>query len=90
MAAMITRTVKTFKATAMQFSKDEHGNWVAQEGASVTYTAPSENDTAARAAFKAAGNPQKRGTQFDHELVEEVTYGVPVEKFMEIAEVIEK
>lgn len=90
MAQVITRTVKTYKAQVVSVGRDEDGNLTVITGDSVTYESASPNDAVARAAFKAAGIPQKRGTQFEHELVKEVTYGITVEDFMAHAFVVEK
>lgn len=86
MATYIKRTLKTFAATQVKVGKDENGILGVIKGDTVTYTAPSENAAAARAAFKAAGIDCPRGTQLDHELVSEQTYRLLTETFMELAE----
>lgn len=79
---MVTRTVKTWVARVAVIDLQ---TMTVALGDAVEYTAPSQSDGAARAAFRAAGKPQPRGTQFKHELKEEVKYGVPVSVFMEHA-----
>lgn len=87
MATMITRTVKTYKATKCAIEMKDGAPTIVM-GDEIAYTAPSENDAAARAAFKAAGIACPRGTQFVHELISEVTYGMPVDIFMKHAQPI--
>lgn len=85
----VSRTIKTYRAIVVDFAIGEDGNPAIIEGDAVEYTATAENDALARAAFKAAGNPQKRGTRFVHKLVSAKMYSMDFDKFIELADHVE-
>lgn len=87
MATKISRTFKTYKAIAETF--DYETGKLVNHGEVVIFTT-TPNDAQAREAFKTAGNPQKRGTHYRFELVEEVTYEMTVEDFLAHAMKVEK
>ena len=88
MAQIITRTITTYKATAYALAFVD-GQATSRLLGSAEYVAGHESDTDARKALKAAGVPWKRGAHIEHEVVKEVKYGMPFEKFMEVADIIE-
>lgn len=86
---MFTRTITTFEVTAVKLSF-VGGEAKADVIGRTTYfgTAASKNE--ARKALKAAGYDIPRGTEINIEKLEEVTYGCTIDKFMEVAQPIER
>lgn len=85
----ITRTMTTFRATAYKlFIKD--GAPALDNLGSVEFTATRADKTMARKAFAEVGNPLPKGVEVEIVPVEEIVYGMDLEKFIEMAQVIEK
>lgn len=91
MSVNITRTMNMYEAVAYDIMEDEDGmvsiGVVAQwnvEGTSIT-------KASARAAYQEqTGDKLKKGITIKWRLIGSKTYALPVEKFMEIATVIEE
>lgn len=89
MAAMFTRSITTYKATAYAI-KWVDGKPEADELGSAEFVASNANKTDARKALAAAGVACKRGTEIRIDEVETVVYGMSVEDFMQHAHPVER
>lgn len=86
---MITRTLTTFKATAYAL-KFVDGKPAADELGSAEFTATRADKTMARKAIAdATGKALPKGVEVNIEEVESVTYGMDLDKFVEMAQPIE-
>lgn len=85
----ITRTMTTFRANAYKlFIKD--GAPALDDLGSVEFTGTRADKTMARKAFAETGNPLPKGVEIEIVPVQEVVYGMDLEKFIENAQVIDK
>lgn len=87
---MITRTVIEWKATAYAVGFDAQGEPFKKYLGEAFYVAGHASKTDARAALKENGIDCPRGTRIEQVKNNEVLYGMTLDKFMEIAEPIEK
>lgn len=81
---MITRTIETYKATAVKLSFQD-GQPHADVLGSAEFTGTHATKGDARKALKAAGVDVPRGTEVTIETVKSEVYGVDMEEFMKIA-----
>lgn len=87
---MITRTLTTFKASAYELAFD-NGSPSVREIGSATFSGTRADKTTARKAIgDALGRPLPKGVDINIEPVEEVLYGMDLDKFVELAQVIRK
>lgn len=88
---MFTRTLTTFKATAIEVKKDVSTMTATMQPiASVTFVGTSPTKTDARKAFQEQGYTIPKGTDITIEEVKKVVYGCTLEEFLEIATPIEQ
>lgn len=86
---MITRTIETYKATAVKLSFQD-GQPHADVLGNVEFTGTHASKADARKALKAAGVDVPRGTEVTIETVKSEVYGVDMEEFMKIAVPVER
>ena len=87
---MFTRTMTTFEAVAYKGAW-KGGKLVAEEIGRAMYSGTREDKTAARKAIaEATGKTMPKGCEIVITPVEETVYGMDLEKFLEVAQVIEK
>lgn len=89
MANMVTRTIKTCKATAYELDFKD-GNPVAVSLGEVYYDAINDNEGEARKQLKNAGVKVPRGAKVQVEVIDETVYGLSVDMFMSLAQVVER
>ena len=89
MANMVTRTIKTCKATAYELDFKD-GAPVAVELGEVFYDAINDNEGEARKQLKAAGIKVPRGAKVQVEIIDETVYGLSVDMFMSLAQVVNR
>lgn len=83
-----TRTMTTFRATAYKLYI-KSGQPAIDNLGSVEFTATRADKTMARKAFAESGNPVPKGVEIEIVPVAETVYGMDLEKFIEMAQVIE-
>lgn len=83
-----TRTMTTFRATAYKlYIKD--GAPALDNLGSVEFTSTRADKTMARKAFAEVGNPIPKGCEIEIVPIAETVYGMDLDKFIEMAQVIE-
>ena len=83
-----TRTMTTFRATAYKLHIKDGAPALDNLG-SVEFTSTRADKTMARKAFAEIGNPIPKGCEVEIVPVAETVYGMDLEKFIEMAQVIE-
>ena len=86
---MITRTVETYKATAVKLSFQD-GQPHADVLGTAEFTGTHATKAEARKALKGAGVDVPRGTEVTIETVKSEVYGVDMDEFMKIAVPVER